>query len=169
MANESSTRSIGRNRKPRVHIAYERYEDGATKTVELPFVMGVMADLSGDPAEPAAPLAERKFLDFAVENFDDRMKAISPRVAVTVPNRITGEGKLAVDLTFESVGDFSPSAIAEKLPPLAELLNIRTQLANLLTFMDGKQAAEELVANLLNDPGLLKKLTEKTTAANSAE
>jgi type VI secretion system protein ImpB len=169
MAKESAARSISRNRKPPVHIVYEQYKDGATKKVELPFVMGVMGDLSGDPSEPAAPLAERKFLDFSVENFDDRMKAIHPRVAVAVPNRITGEGNLAVDLTFESLGDFSPTAIAKKIPALSKLLNVRSQLADLLTYMDGKQAAEEFVLNLLDDPELLRKLLEHRTPEPSSE
>jgi type VI secretion protein, VC_A0107 family len=124
----------------------------------LPFVMGVMADLSGKPAEPLPSVDERKFLEIDVDNFDDRMKAIKPRVAFQVPNTLTGEGNLNVEMTFDSMDDFSPAAVARKVDALNQLLTARSQLANLVTYMDGKSGAEELVSNLLNDPALLKSL-----------
>lgn len=158
MAKSSSQKFIARNRAPRVQIEYDVEVYGAQKKIELPFVMGVMADLSGKPAEPLAPVADRKFLEIDVDNFDDRMKACKPRVAFQVPNTLTGEGNLAVELTFQSMDDFSPAAIARKVDALNKLLMARTELANLLTYMDGKSGAEEMINKLLNDPALLKSL-----------
>jgi type VI secretion system protein ImpB len=158
MAKPSSQKFIARNRAPRVQIEYDVELYGAQKKVELPFVMGVLADLAGDAKDPLPPVAERKFLDIDVDNFDDRMKAMKPRVQMTVPNTLTGEGNLAVDITFESMEDFSPAAVARKVDALAKLLEARTQLANLVTYMDGKTGAEDLISKLLNDPALLKSL-----------
>lgn len=158
MAKQSSQKFIARNRAPRVQIEYDVEVYGAQKKVQLPFVMGVLADLSGNPAEPLAPVADRKYLEIDVDNFDDRLKAMKPRVAVPVPNTLTGEGNLMVDLTFESMDDFSPGAIARKIEPLRKLLESRQQLANLLTYMDGKSGAEELIGKVLNDPALLQTL-----------
>jgi type VI secretion system protein ImpB len=123
-----------------------------------------MADLSGDVAEPLPPVDERKFLAIDVDNFDERMKSMKPRVAFRVPNTLTGEGQLNVDITFESMDDFSPAAVARKVDALNKLLEARTQLANLVTFMDGKSGAEELISKVLNDPALLKSLAEKAKA-----
>lgn len=159
MAKESSQKFIARNRAPRVQIEYDVEVYGAEKKVQLPFVMGVLADLSGQPAEPLAPVADRKFLEIDVDNFDERLKAMKPRVAVQVPNSLTGEGNIAVDLTFESMDDFSPAAIARKVEPLRKLLEARGQLANLMTYMDGKTGAEDLIAKLLAEPALMQSLT----------
>ncbi len=158
MAKESSQKFIARNRAPRVQIEYDVEVYGAEKKVQLPFVMGVLADLSGQPAEPLAAVADRKFLEIDVDNFDERLKAMKPRVAVQVPNSLTGEGNIAVDLTFESMDDFSPAAIARKVEPLRQLLEARGQLANLMTYMDGKTGAEELIAKLLSEPALMQSL-----------
>jgi type VI secretion system protein ImpB len=158
MAKASSQKFIARNRCPRVQIEYDVELYGAEKKVELPFVMGVMADLSGKPAEALAPVADRKFLEIDVDNFDERLKASKPRVAFQVPNTLTGEGNLNVEMTFQSMDDFSPAAVARKVDALNKLLTARTELANLLTYMDGKSGAEELVGKLLNDPNLLKSL-----------
>ncbi len=159
MGKESSQKFIARNRAPRVQIEYDVEVYGAEKKVQLPFVMGVLADLSGQPAEPLAPVAERKFLEIDVDNFDERLKAMKPRVAVQVPNTLTGEGNMAVDLTFESMDDFTPAAIARKVDSLNKLLEARGQLANLMTYMDGKTGAEELIAKLLAEPALMQALT----------
>lgn len=158
MAKESSQKFIARNRAPRVQIEYDVELYGAEKTIQLPFVMGVLADLSGKPAEPLPPVAERKMLEIDVDNFDERLKAMKPRAAFQVPNTLTGEGNLNVELTFESMDDFSPAAIASKVDSLNKLLQARTQLANLLTYMDGKSGAEELIAKVLKDPTLLQAL-----------
>ena len=151
-----SQKFIARNRAPRVQIEYDVELYGAEKKVQLPFVMGVFADLAGKTEQPA--VADRKFLEIDVDNFDERMKALAPRAAFTVPNTLTGEGNMAVDITFESMGDFSPAAIAAKVEPLRELLNARTQLSNLMTYMDGKSGAEELIGKIIQDPALLKTL-----------
>jgi type VI secretion system protein ImpB len=158
MARESSQKFIARNRAPRVQIEYDVELYGSEKKIQLPFVMGVMADLSGKPAESLSPVAERKFLEIDVDNFDDRLKAIKPRVTFTVPNTLTGEGNLNVDITFESMDDFSPAAVARKVDALNKLLEARKQLANLLSYMDGKTDAENWIAQVLNDPTLLKSL-----------
>lgn len=158
MAKESSQKFIARNRAPRVQIEYDVEIYGAEKTVQLPFVMGVFSDLSGKPAEPLPPVAERKFLEVDVDNFDERLKSMKPRVAFQVPNTLTGDGNLPVEITFESMDDFTPGAIASKVPSLNQLLTARRQLSNLLTYMDGKVGAEELLANVLSDPGLMQAL-----------
>ena len=155
----SSQKFIQRNRAPRVQIEYDVELYGAEKKVQLPFVMGVMSDLSGNPTEPLAPVADRKFVDISVDNFDDRLKAMKPRVAFQVPNTLTGEGNISVDLSFESLDDFSPAAVARKVDALNQLLQARNQLANLVTYMDGKTGAEDLIANLLKDPALLQALS----------
>jgi type VI secretion system protein ImpB len=142
-----------------VHLTYDVEVGGAIQVKELPFVMGVLADLSGQPAEPLAPVAERKFLEIDVDNFDERLKAMKPRVAVQVPNTLTGEGNLAVDMTFESMDDFTPAAVARKVDSLNKLLEARGQLANLMTYMDGKTGAEELISKLLAEPALMQALT----------
>jgi type VI secretion system protein ImpB len=168
MANESSQKFIARNRAPRVQIEYDVEIYGSEKKVQLPFVMGVLADLYGKPAEAPPGVADRKFLDIDVDNFDDRLKAIKPRVSFRVKNTLTGEGELPVDITFESMDDFLPDAIARKVEPLRQLLDARTQLANLLTYMDGKAKAEELVAQLLQDPSLMQALAAAPKADAAA-
>ncbi|MDR2153983.1 MAG: type VI secretion system contractile sheath small subunit [Burkholderiaceae bacterium] len=156
---KSGQKFIARNRAPRVQIEYDVEIYGSEKKVQLPFVMGVMADLSGKPAEDLPPIADRKFLDIDVDNFDSRMKSIKPRVSFQVPNMLTGDGKLAIDLTFESMDDFSPDAVARKVDALKKLLDARTELHNLLSYMDGKAGAEDFIGKVLNDPVLMKALT----------
>jgi len=161
---QSSQKFIARNRAPRVQIEYDVELYGAEKKVQLPFVQGVMADLSGKPAEALAPVSERKFLEIDVDNFDDRLKSMKPRVAFQVPNTLTGEGNLNVDITFESMDDFSPAAVARKVGALNQLLQAREQLSNLVTYMDGKSGAEELIAKVLADPALLQSLASAPKA-----
>ena len=157
----SSQKFIGRNRAPRVQIEYDVELYGAQKKVNLPFVMGVMADLSGKSADEQPKIEDRKFLSIDVDNFDERMKSMKPRVAFSVPNTITGEGNIAVDLTFESMADFSPDEVAKKVAGVKELLEARQQLSNLLSYMDGKAGAEELINKVLADPTLLKTLSQQ--------
>jgi type VI secretion system protein ImpB len=159
MGKESSQKFIARNRAPRVQIEYDVEVYGAEKKVQLPFVMGVLSDLSGQSAEPLAPVADRKFLEIDVDNFDERLKSMKPRVAVQVPNTLTGEGNVAIDITFESMEDFTPGAIARKVDSLSKLLEARSQLSNLMTYMDGKTGAEDLIARLLKEPALMQALT----------
>jgi len=165
---DSSQKFIARNRAPRVQIEYDVELYGAEKKVQLPFVMGVLADLSGKPAEPLAPIADRKFLEIDVDNFDSRLKSMKPRVAFAVPNSLTGEGNLNVELTFESMDDFSPAAVARKVDALNKLLEARQQLSNLITYMDGKTGAEELISQVLSDPALLQTLAATPKPADEA-
>ncbi|TPQ27291.1 type VI secretion system contractile sheath small subunit [Methylomonas koyamae] len=164
---ESSQKFIQRNRAPRVQIEYDVELYGSEKKVQLPFVMGVMSDLSGKPSEPLAPVADRKLLEIDVDNFNDRLKSMKPRVAFQVANTLTGEGNLSVDITFESMDDFSPAAVAKKVAGLDKILEARTQLSNLITYMDGKTGAEELIAKLINDPTLLQTLAASAKPAES--
>lgn len=157
-ASNSSQKFIARNRAPRVQIEYDVEIYGSEKKIELPFVMGVLADLSGKPVQELPEVTERKFLEIDIDNFDERMKAMAPRVAFSVPNTLTGEGHVMVDITFDSMDDFSPAAVATKVDALKQLLDARTQLANLQTYMDGKAGAEGLVRTLLGDPALMKSL-----------
>lgn len=156
---KSGQKFIAKNRAPRVQIEYDVEVGDAQKAVNLPFVMGVMADLSGKPAEALDPVADRQFLEVDVDNFDERLKATKPRVAFQVPNTLTGEGNVSVDLTFESMDDFSPAAVAKKVDALNKLLQARTELSNLLSYMDGKSGAEDLIAKALQDEALLKAMT----------
>ena len=158
MPQDQGAKFVARNRAPRVQIEYDVELYGAAKKIQLPFIMGVLSNLAGKPADPLAPVADRKFLEIDVDNFDSRMKAMKPRVAFAVPNTLTGDGNLSVELTFESMDDFSPAAVARKVDALNKLLEARQQLSNLITYMDGKTGAEELVAKLLQDPALLKTL-----------
>ena len=168
MAKASSQKFIARNRAPRVQIEYDVELYGSEKKIQLPFVMGVMANLSGNPAEPLPDVADRKFLDIDIDNFDQRLKAMKPRAALQVPNTLTGDGNLMVDITFESMDDFSPAAVARKVDALSKLLEARQQLASLVTYMDGKSGAEQLIKKLLQDPTLLKAVAALPKADEAA-
>jgi type VI secretion system protein ImpB len=168
----SGQKFIARNRAPRVQIEYDVEIYGAERKIELPFVMGVMSDLVGKSVEGLPAVDERKFLEIDIDNFDERMKALKPRVAFQADNTLTGEGRLNIDLTFNSMEDFSPDAVARNVEPLNQLLDARTQLSNLLTYMDGKNGAEELISKILQDPTLLKSLShlpKQDEAAKSGE
>lgn len=166
---DSGQKFISRNRSPRVHISYDVETYGARKSVELPFVMGVISDLSGKSEVAKKDLKDREFSEFDVDNFDKRMAAIAPRAAFLVDNEIEGEGKLGVDLTFKKMEDFEPGKIAENVPALAKLLEARQQLNDLLIMMDGKQDATELLDKVLKDENLLKALSEAKAEASDAE
>jgi|SRR5690625_1199624 len=165
----SGQKFIRRNRMPRVHIAYDDPYD-ADKKIEIPFVMGVMADLSGNnPGVEKDDVAQREFLEFDMDNFDERMSRIEPGVSFSVDNKIGGEGdKLSVDLRFKKMDDFNPAAIARQVEPVAKLLEAREALANLSRYMDGKVAAEDKLKELLNDPELMRALQERREAAEAA-
>ncbi len=167
---QSSQKFIGRNRPPRVQIEYDVELYGAEKKVQIPFVMGVMADLAGKPRpdEPITPVLERKFLDIDADNFTDRLEAMRPHAAFRVPNTITGEGEIPVDLTFKSLDDFSPDAIARNVDGLKQLLEARTQLDTLLTQMDGKTGAEDLIVELIQDESLQKALTSVSNSTDES-
>jgi len=167
MPRANSQKFIARNRAPRVQIEYDVELYGAEKKIQLPFVMGVLANLSGKPAEALPEVGERKFLEVDIDNFDQRLKAMKPRAAFQVPNTLTGDGNLMVDLTFESMDDFSPAAVARKVDALRKLLEARQQLSNLITYMDGKTGAEQLIRQVLQDPALLKALAETPKPAEA--
>ena len=166
MAKQSGQRFIKRNRPPRVHITYDDPTNVEEK-IELPFVMGVMSDLSGNNSSVEKPdVAERKFLEFDMDNFESRMAAIEPGAAFTVPNKLgDGEGeRLSVDMHFKKMDDFTPGAVARQVPSMAKLLQARDQLANLLRYMDGKVAAEDQIKMLLKDPQLMAALRDRAPA-----
>jgi type VI secretion system protein ImpB len=168
---DTGQKFIRRNRMPRVHIAYDDPYN-ADKKIEIPFVMGVMSDLSGnDPGVEKEEVADREFLEFDMDNFDERMSKIEPGISFGVENKIGGEGsgeKLSVNLRFKKMDDFNPAAIARQVEPVAKLLEAREALANLSRYMDGKVAAEDKLKQLLNDPELMKALKEKRDAAEAA-
>lgn len=158
-------RFIKENRAPRVHIEYEVETYGARQKIELPFVMGVMSDLSGKSLVEKKSLPDRDFVEFDMDNFDERMERIAPRVAFAVENTLTGEGRLGVDLGFETLEDFNPGRIARRVPALARLLEAREQLNDLMLYMDGKAGAQALLDQLLRDPALLETLAAERAAA----
>lgn len=166
---DSGQKFISRNRKPRVHISYDVETYGARKSIELPFVMGVISDLSGKSEVAKKDLKDRDFVEFDVDNFDKRMAAIAPRAAFLVDNAIEGEGKLGVDITFKRMEDFEPGKVAEAVPALSKLLEARRQLNDLLIAIDGKQNATELLEKVMQDENLLKALSAaKAEAGDSA-
>jgi type VI secretion system protein ImpB len=169
MARDSGQRFIRRNRPPRVHITYEN-PDNAEEKVEIPFVMGVMSDLSGNNAGvEKEDIAKRKFLDFDMDNLESRMAAIQPGVSFKVDNKLNdGSGeKMSVNLRFNKMADFEPAAVARQVPALAKLLEARQQLANLQRYMDGKVAAEDALRKLLADPQLMAALRSRAAEAGN--
>src|SRR5690349_17551172 len=165
MAKDSGQKFIRRNRPPRVHITYENPANAEEK-VEIPFVMGVMADLSGNtPGVEKDEVAQRKFLDFDMDNLDARMAAIQPGVSFRVENKLSDQSgeKLGVSLRFDKMADFEPAAVARQVPALARLLEARQQLANLARYMDGKVAAEATLRKLLSDPQMMAALKQRNT------
>lgn len=172
MVAKSGQRFIKENRAPRVHIEYEVETYGSRQKIELPFVMGVLSDLSGKSLVDKKDVAKRDFVEFDMDNFDERLEAIAPRAAFAVDNTLTGDGKLAVDLTFKSINDFLPGEVVKNVPALAQLLEARQKLQDLLVYMDGKEGAQQLLEKVLKDPALLSALSSADAAkgdANSAE
>ena len=171
MARDSGQKFIRRNRPPRVHITYEN-PTNAEEKVEIPFVMGVMSDLSGNtPGVEKEEIAQRKFLDFDMDNLDARMAAIQPGVSFRVENKLseTAGEKIGINLRFNKMADFEPAAVARQVPALAKLLEARQQLANLSRYMDGKVAAEGTLRKLLSDPQLMVALKNRAAASGGEE
>ena len=170
MPSDSGQKFIKRNRPPRVQIAYQDPYD-AEKQVELPFVMGIMADLSGNASEVEKPsMADRKFANVDMDNFEDYMASIKPAVTFRVDNKLgeqAGE-QMGVNLTFNKMSDFDPAGIARQVPALRALLEAREQLANLQRYMDGKVAAEEQLKQLLSNPDLMKAVQERRSEASAS-
>lgn len=169
MSSKSGQRFIKENRAPRVHIEYEVETYGSRQKVELPFVMGVMSDLSGKSEVEKKSLDKRDFLEFDMDNFEQRMEAIAPRAVFQVENTLSGDGsKIGVDLTFKSMDDFTPGKVAEKVPALAKLLEARRELSDLMAYMDGKDGAQNLLDKVLKDPDLMKSLAAAKPAGDAA-
>ena len=169
MSTQSGQRFIKKNRAPRVHIEYEVETFGSRQKVELPFVMGVMSDLSGKSEVEKKTLDKRDFTEFDMDNFEQRMEAIAPRAVFQVDNTLTGDGsKLGVDLTFKSMDDFSPGAVAKNVPALAKMLEARQELSDLMAYMDGKDGAQDLLDRVLKDPELMRSLAATPAADESA-
>ncbi|HEY0303135.1 MAG TPA: type VI secretion system contractile sheath small subunit [Rhizomicrobium sp.] len=169
MPAKSGQKFIKENRAPRVHIEYEVDTFGSKRKVELPFVMGVMSDLSGKSLKEKDTLDKRNFEEFDIDNFEQKMKGIAPRAVMQVENTLGGDGKMSVDLTFEKIDDFTPGAVAKKVPALAKLLEARQQLNDLMLYMDGKDGAQGLLDRVLKDPELLKALAAAKPAADGTE
>ena len=166
---KSGQRFIKENRAPRVHIEYEVETYGSRQKVELPFIMGVMSDLSGKSEVEKKALDKRDFLEFDMDNFEQRMEAIAPRAVVQVENTLTGEGKLGVDLTFKTMEDFTPGAVAKQVPALNKMMEARQELSDLMAYMDGKDGAQELLDKVLKDPDLMKSLAAAKPAEGEGE
>jgi len=158
MGSESLQHKLDRVRRPRVQITYDVETGGAMQKIELPFVVGVMADLSGQPKEALRPLKERKFTTVDRDNFNDVLKRSAPRVAMKVDNKLTGDGssKLAVELNFKEMDDFDPARVAAQVPALKELLDMRHRLTQLMSKMEGNDKLEALLADVMQN-------TEKAT------
>lgn len=149
---ESVQQKLNRVRKPRVHITYEVETGGATVKRELPFVMGVMGDFSGNPMDKPKPLNQRKFVNIDRDNFNDVMSSIKPELNLRVDNTLAGDGsEMAVQLQFNSMEDFDPGRIVEKVPALKKLLDSRDQLQELLTTMDMSDDLEGQLEQILSD------------------
>jgi type VI secretion system protein ImpB len=159
MAKDSTQKKLERVRPPRVNISYDVETGGAVEKKELPFLMGVLADLTGNPAEALPRLKDRKFVEINPDNFDAVLKSTKPRVNFQVANKLQeGGGKINVDMTFESMDDFSPDAVAQRVGPLKELLDLRTKLADLRGSLQGNDKLEEILQHTLNDAAAMKKL-----------
>ena len=161
MAKESTQKKLERVRPPRVNISYDVETGGAIEVKELPFVMGVLGDFSGQPVEPLAKLKDRKFVDVTLDNFDDVIASMKPHLAFSVENKLSEDpnaGKLGVDLTFKSLDDFSPDAVARQVKPLKELLDLRTKLADLRGTLQGNEKLDDILQATLGDDEKMKKL-----------
>jgi len=158
---ESVNKKLERVRAPRVHISYDVETGGAIEMKELPFVMGVLGDLTGQPTEPLAKLKDRKFVEVTPDNFDDVLKSMKPHLAFKVDNLLSDDpdaGQLGVDLSFESLDDFSPERVAEQVTPLQKLLDLRRQLSDLRGSLQGNEKLDDILQATLQDADKLGRL-----------
>ena len=161
MSKESTQHKLDRVRRPRVQITYDVETNGAMVKTELPFVVGVLADLSGQPKEKLPALKQRKVVSVDRDNFNSVLEKAAPRVAMKVDNKISGDGKLGVELNFKHIDDFEPARVAEQVGPLRELLEMRGRLTQLMSKMEGNDKLEELLGQVLNSTEAAKKLAEQ--------
>jgi type VI secretion system protein ImpB len=166
MTKSNSQKLLAEVRAPRVQIVYDVEVSGEQKSVELPFVMGVMADLSGYDAPALPPVKERRFVEIDAANFDRRMRDVSPGLQMQVPNHLGQEGVMDVRLQFCQMEDFRPDRVARQIPALASLLEAREKLSTLLSYMDGKTRASDLLQQVLDNTQLLQQIanSEKNQA-----
>jgi type VI secretion system protein ImpB len=158
---DSTQKKLERVRPPRIQISYEVETGGAIEMKELPFLMGVLGDFSGNPAEPLARLKDRKFVEITPDNFDDTLASMKPRLQFTVENKLSEDAdapKLAVELDFRSMDDFSPDAVAKQVKPLRELLDLRTELANLRANLQTNEKLDEVLQSTMGDADKMAKL-----------
>jgi type VI secretion system protein ImpB len=165
---ESTQKKLERVRPPRVNITYEVETGGAIVMKELPFVMGVLGDFTGQPTTPLPRLRERKFVEITPDNFDEVLAGMNPHVAFTVDNRLSDApdaGKLSVDLTFRTLDDFDPDAVANQVGPLRELLALRTKLADLRSKLQGNDKLDEILQATVRDADRLAQLQTEIRGA----
>lgn len=167
---ESVHRKLERVRPPRVHITYDVEIGDAIQMKEIPFVMGVLGEFSGSPAEALPRLRDRKFVEVTPDNFDDVLKSTNPRLQYKVENRLSGEeGKIGVELNFESLDDFEPERVAQQVEPLRKLLELRQQLADLRGSLQGNDKLDEIIQATVNDVDRLTKLKAELDAGGAAD
>jgi type VI secretion system protein ImpB len=169
---ESSQHTLGRIRPPRVNITYDVEVGGAIEKKELPFVMGVLGDFSGQPVEPLAKLKERKFVEVTPDNFDQVLSSMKPHLAFTVDNKLSdeeGAGKIGVDLSFSSLDDFQPDRVAQQVDPIRKLLELRSQLADLRGSLQGNEKLEEILKASVSDEEKLKQLQSELESSATGD
>lgn len=170
MSSESLQHKLDRVRRPRVQVTYDVETNGAMVKTELPFVVGVMADLSGQPKDALKPLKERKFVPIDRDNFNEVLKKSAPRLALKVPNRLTDDKTdLAVELNFTNMDDFDPAKVAQQVGPLKELLDMRQRLTQLLSKMEGNDKLEKLLTDVLGNTEKAMELAKQMGIEASAE
>jgi len=153
---------LARVRRPRVHITYEVETEGAQIVRELPFVVGVIGDFSGDPTQPLRPFAERKFVQIDRDNFDEVMQRLAPGLKLKVENKLAGDGSLMpVDLRFNGIEDFEPGRVLDQVPALRALLETRNRLRDLMSKADRSENLELLLENILKDKGHLETISNE--------
>ena len=160
----STQKKLERVRPPRVNITYDVETGGAIETKELPFVMGVLGDFTGQPTDPLPRLKDRKFVEVTPDNFDDVLASMKPHLSFSVENKLSDDanaGKIAVDLNFRSLDDFNPDRVAQQVGPLKELLDLRTKLADLRGALQGNDKLDELLQSTLNDADKMKRLKDE--------
>lgn len=163
MARESTQHKLDRVRSPRVHITYDVETGDAIELKELPFVMGVVADLSGKPADPLPRMRDRKFVEIDRDNFDDVMKGMKPRLAFQVDNKLAADNtKIGVELRFNRLEDFDPEQVARQVDPLRKLMEVRRELSGLLAKADGNEKLGERLGEIIGNTELLAKLAKET-------
>ena len=170
MPRESVNKKLERVRPPRVHISYDVEVGNAIELKELPFVMGVLGDFTGQPEEPLARLKERKFVEVTLDNFDSVLASMKPHLAYTVENKLSEDaepGKLGVNLHFKSMDDFEPAAVARQIKPLRELLELRTKLADLRGSLQGNEKLDDVLLETVKNEDKMKKLKSEVEGGNN--